>query len=225
MMIHTKPQQCLAGLKQEWTDGGRSEFLEQETRRGIKHAPPTGDCAIAAYVHASFKDPSGQAYGEARSSLLMSTNRRMYQEQNLGETTAQYIWRRMQQTLHPPVIEPMEGTPSRAKLVALGMLGYNVIYPNDSGRWHCICDQRCAYVLDVMMPEGGHAMTVKRGIAYTTADFDPWCTHVANVFRLPPEDTRFFRAAAKHNKDYELWLDQMLETGQWSEPPKLQEYL
>ena len=225
MTIHTKPQQCLAGLKQEWTDGGRSEFLEQEWRRGTQHVPPTGDCAIAAYVHASFEDPSGQAYGEARSSLLMSTNRKMYQEKNLGETTAEYIWRRIQHTLHPPIIEPMHGSPSRAKIVALGMLGYNVIYPNDGGRWHCICDPWCAYVLDVMMPEGGHTMTVMRSIAYTTADFNPQTTYVANVFRLPPEDTRIFRATVKHNIDYDRWLDQMLKTGQWSEPPKLEDYL
>ena len=225
MTVHTKPEQCLTGLKQEWTDGGRFAFLEQESRIGIQHVPPAGDCAIAAYVHASFKDPSGQAYGDARSSLMMSTNRRMYQEKNLGETTAQYIWRRVQQWFHPPIIEPMEGTPSRAKIVALGMLGYKVIYPNDSGQWHCVCDQQCAYVLDVMMPEGGHTMTVTRGTAYTTADFDPRSTHVANVFRLSPEHTRTFRATAIYNKDYERWLEQMLETTRWPEPPQLRDYL
>ena len=221
MTIHIEPKQCLAGLKQEWTDGGRFEFLGQEAMRGMQHEHPTGDCAIAAYVHAAFQEPSGQAYRDARDSFLRSTDLKMYQEKNLGETAAQFAWRRIKQTFRPPAIEPMHGTPSRAKIVTLGMLGYEVIYPNDRGRWYCICDEQCAYVLDVMMHGGGHTMTVIQGTAYTTAEFDPQSTLVANVFWLPPEAANAFRAAAKQSADYELWLNQMLETGKWSEPPRL----
>lgn len=68
-------------------------------------------------------------------------------------------------------------------------------------------------------------MTVIQGTAYTTAQFDAQSTQVANVFGLPPEATRNLRAVAKHNADYELWIDQMLETGKWSEPPDLDDYL
>ena len=41
MMIHTASRQCLAALVQEYTDGGRSEFLEQELNKGVQHQPLT----------------------------------------------------------------------------------------------------------------------------------------------------------------------------------------
>ncbi len=231
MSVHTRPRQCLQSLTQQQTDGGRAEFLEQEWRStGSETEAPTGDCAVVALVHATFRYPSGQAYREAMFNLSSSTRPWMYKVRTKGEKQLDFIKRRFQQWLRAPKRNPIHGTPSHATgLWITTFLRYELIYPNEENRWHCICDMKGTYVLDVQVP-GDHTMTVHQRVAYTTAPFDPNETEVGNVHRLNARRTKELKAQRQYEEDERLWVQQWAEGGgfqlpDWSSRPKLEDYL
>ena len=173
MNVHTEPRQCLTNLFQQETDGGRAEFLEQESR--LKHLDlemPTGDCAVVSLVHATFRPSTGQSYRDCQWELWRFTKPWMYDERRVNEGSPGYVLRRIGQWMRPPNRSPIHGTQSLAMASWLRLLGYEHIYPNEGTKWHCICDNECAYVLDILMPQG-HTISVHQRVAYTTAFFDP----------------------------------------------------
>ena len=204
MNFHIEPRQCLANLKQEEVDGGRGEFLENERRRRhVEPEMPTGDCAVVSLVHATFRLPTGQSYREAKWDLQMSTESWMYDIRRKNEDWLPYAIRRIRQWFSPPRHDPIHGTPSHATANRLMLRGYDHIYPNKHGNWHCICDTSCTYVLDVQLPGGDHTLTVHRQVAYTTAPFHPDQTEVGNVHRLGARKTEELKDR-KRQKEAEL---------------------
>ncbi len=229
MSGHVTPYQCLSALVQQISDGGRSEYLDQEASIDRESDPPQGDCAIVAAVHASFQRPSGQAYGDVRLHLGSGINPRVFSHREHGESIAGFMLRRIRQLFRSPSREPMHGTPNRATRSYLLMLGYRDIQPNASKQWPCICDPYRSFYVDMLMPQGGHAICVQQGIAYSTVLFDPEEIKVLNVLGLGPEETANFRALRRYDEDQEAWLDRMIESPDWnwdrSSEPKLDDYL
>ena len=173
MVVHIKPTQCLENLTQQKSDGGRAEFLEQQRRlTDTEPERPTGDCVVVAMVHATFRPETGQSYEEVRDLLNEAIKPSMYDRRRMDEKWTQYVGRRIEQLVRPPIRNPIHGTPSDATDAMLRLRGYEVIYPNAQKRWFCICDMECTYVLDVQMRDG-HTMTVHQQVAYTTALFKP----------------------------------------------------
>ena len=216
---HTTPTQCLKNLDQRDTDGGRWEYLEQEETRYRNSHPemPTGDCAVVSLVHAKFLPPTGQSYRDSRFHLLSSTRPRMYKEKKLNEGKFAYFIRMITQRWRPPSRNPIHGTPSEAMAWRLWLSGYKHIYPNEHGRWHCVCDMECAYVLDIQMP-GDHTMAVHQRVALTTAFFDPESTVVGNVHRLDPERAKRLKQIQEDDRkrkqeDEEWWRQRRVEFG------------
>ena len=231
MGVHTSPRQCLAKLTQQQADGGRAEYSEQERRStGTEPEVPTGDCAVVASVHATFRYPSGQAYRDAMFNLSSSTRPWMHKVRTKGEKLLDFLYRRLQHWVQVPNRNPIHGTPSHATgFWITTFLRYELIYPNEENRWNCICDMMCTYVLDVQIP-GGHTMTVHQGVAYTTAPFDPDETEVGNVHRLNAWRTKELKAQGQYEKDERLWFQQWAEDGRfqlpdWESRPKLADYL
>ena len=190
---------------------------------------PTGDCAVVAVVHATFRPPTGQSYRDARHSLSMSTRPWMHKTRRMNEKWLDFWIRRLKQWVRPPERNPIHGTPSYATGYWLVSLGYKLIYPNDENRWHCICDMECTYVLDVRMTVD-HTMTVQQRVAYTTSLFNPDDTEVGNVFRLSPEKTGHFKAQAQYKSDEDLWFRNWMDRGDvslpdWQKRPRLKDYL
>ena len=144
MAPHPTPQQCLANLRQEESDGGREEYLEQETRIEGEIPPrPTGDCAVVALEHATFQPVTGKSYREAREQLAWAISPHMYNLRRRNETSLKYRLRMIKQWLRPPERNPVHMTPSHAIATCLFVSGYQHIYPNRSGTWFCICDTQC----------------------------------------------------------------------------------
>lgn len=229
MTRHTTPIQCLRALPQEISDGGRAEYLAQESGMGYEQEIPKGDCAIVATVYATFHRPAGQAYRDARFHLASGMHRRVFERRERGEPTMGFVLRRIKQHFRPPGREPMHGTPNQATLSYLLLFGYEHIYPNTERRWHCVCDPRCTFLVDMVMPGGGHAICVRGGTAYSTIPCDPDETEVVNVLRLGPDKTAYFRALERYQEDHETWLHKMIENldrkWDWSGEPKLDDYL
>lgn len=229
MSGHITPYQCLSALVQKIVDGGRSEYLDQEASMGRESDPPRGDCAIVAAVYATYQHPSGQNYGDVRLHLGLGIHPGVFNRREYGESKARFVLRRIRQFFISPNGEPMHGTPSRATLSYLQMYGYQHIYPNAEGRWYCICDPRCSYHVDMLMPGGGHAICVQQGVAYSTIPFDPEESEVGNVLGLGREKTAYFSAFRRYNQDHEAWLERMLKARDWnwdmSSEPKLDDYL
>ena len=226
MNPHHNPRQCLGNLEQRKSDGGRREFLEQE-RKFHGDAPefPTGDCAIVALVHASFRPPNGQSYRDSLDEISWSIRPWMYDVRTKNEKTSSYFIRRIRQWIKPPEQNPIQMTPSHATALRLGLLGYQHIYPNDNNRWICICDMESTHVLDVQIPED-HTMTVHQKVVYTTAPFDPGQTEVGNVFRLSPKATKERKAWMEYHLAYDEWAENFVNGTSGSEAlPKLEEYL
>ena len=59
----------------------------------------------------------------------------------------------------------MHGTPNQATLSYLRLFGYEHMYPNANHRWRCVCDPRCSFIVDMMVPGGGHAIV--KGVSKT----------------------------------------------------------
>ena len=209
MTRHTTQQQCLEVLFQSWTDGGAQQYVQQSLGEWDVRQTGDGYCAIAALVHASLQPPTGQAYGNAKMSLQFQQRHHIFRQRMFEESTPRYFFRRVKQFFVTPTFDPNHGTPSPAILRALMPMGYQVIYPNQDQEWHCTCDPRCLYVLDVVLPDGGHTMTIHNGTAYTTAPFDPADTRVLNVYRLPPEKTQHLVTYRKYEEAYQEWHDNM----------------
>ena len=233
MTTHVTPLQCLQSLTQQVSDGGRSEFLEQELRRGCQHNYPTGDCTIVAAVHAKFQKPTGQAYGDVRSDLdfIIRIRPKMFNRRQYGESTPRFVLRRIKQIFRPPNREPMHGTPNEAAFSYLWSRGYRLIYPNTEGQWLCICDPHCSYFVDIAMPAGGHSICVQQGTAYSTTPFYPEEAVVTNVMWLGSEETAEFRALRRYREDEEAWLDKMDKMidsqdweQHWANRPNLDDY-
>ena len=218
MILHTNPRQCLAKLSQQLTDGGRTEFLEQEWKStGTLPEIPTGDCAVVALVYAAFDSPTGRSYGEAKYRLSVSIQPRMYNKRKMGEKLPDFLHRRVRQWVRAPKLNPIHGTPTHATShVITTLFHYELIFPNEEKRWYCICDMESAYVLDVLIP-GDHTMTVHEGVAYTTAPFDPGETIVGNVHWLSPEKTRRLKAmrqkeARRKEEERKWWRERWEES-------------
>ena len=229
MTRHIAPHQCLAALVQQVTDGGRSEYLDQESRMGTEHDPPKGDCAIVAAVYATFQRPSGQAYGDVRLNLRTNSHPRVFDYREYGESVIRFVFRRIRQCFRSPNMEPMHGTHSRATLPYLQQIfGYQHIHPNAEQQWFCICGPDYSYFIDMTMPGGGHAICVQQGIAFTTIPFDPEEIEVVNVLALGPQGSGDLRANRQYKQDHEAWLDRMLKSGDllwdWSSQPKMEDY-
>ena len=226
MERHTNQQQCLEVLTQTWTDGGAQEYVQQSRGPWDVREAGEGYCAIAALVHAQLLPPTGQAYKNAKSDLEFQQRNLTFHQRMVDETTPHYLLRRLKQFFVKPTFNASDGTPSHAILRALDSYGYQVIYPNRTQAWHCICDPRCLYVLDVLLPDGGHTFTVHGGIAHMTAPFNPTNTQVLNVYRLPPTETREIIALRKYEEDYQEWHDNMEDSFRNQVPlPKLEDYL
>lgn len=163
---HTSPEECLAWVRQEVVEGGRAEYI---ARSGIDvRGKELGDCAVVAIERAFFLPERGAAYDVVREGLTYGEQLKSSMEGTLynGDVTFDGV--------------------SHASIHALMIgVGYEHIFPNQEGRWHCICDNRCSYVLTVRIPED-HLMTVQGAVAYTASDFDPINTEVVNVYRLDP---------------------------------------
>ena len=129
----------------------------------------------------------------------------------MGEQLLPFLYRRMRQWLRTPKRDPIHGTPSHATSEYItNYLGYEHIYPNDDDRWHCICDEESAYVLDVQMPLD-HTMTIYGRVAYTTAKFDPYDIEVGNVHRLSPKRTHEMKARRQHDEAQRKYILEWLE--------------
>ena len=203
---HTTSQQCLETLHQSWTDGGAQEWVQQSLGDWDVRELGCGYCTVAAVVYAQFQPPTGQAYGEAKDSLQSQQRYLNFDQREVDESSLRHHSRRIRPFFKKPVFDPADGTPSHALQRVLVPMGYQVIYPNEYYKWHCICDPRCLYVLDVLLP-GGHTMTIFNGTAYTTAQFDPTDTKVQNVYRLPPTETQKLVAHRKHEEANQKWND------------------
>ena len=230
MSRHVTPHQCLSSLVQKISDGGRSEFLDQEASMGNERDSPQGDCAIVAAVYATFQQPTGQSYREARSRLLSGIHPQVFNDREPGESVTRFTLRRIKQRFSLPNMEPMQATPRSATLSYLKHFGYQRIFPNAKQQWHCICEPSCSYHVDmVMLSGGGHAICVQQGIAYSTMPFDPEHVQVAIVLGLGTEETAYFSALGRYYRDHEAWRDRMIESrdwcGDWSSEPKLDDYL
>ena len=210
--MHYEPHQCLEILEPRWIDGGREEYLEQQ-RSLLHYEPerPTGDCAVVALVHAKLQPPNGQSYGDSRNELQWSIKPWMFNLRTKNEKASTYLLRRIRQWRKSPKANPAHFTPAHAKANPLSILGYQHVYPNDDGRWDCICDMECTYVLDVQIPDD-HTMTIHQKIAYTTAPFDPKLTEVANVFRLDAKKTSGLKGWARYKEDESLWYKEWTES-------------
>ena len=231
MSVHTNPRQCLKNLIQQQTDGGRTEYLQQEWRSTeTKPAMPTADCAVVALVHAAFRPTTGQSYREALFDLSMSIRPWMYEVRQEGERQLHFFYRRFRQWLRPPKPDPIHGTPTHATSSWITtMLRYELIYPNEQHNWYCICDMMCTYVLDVLIPNG-HTMTIHQRVAYTTTRFDPVETEVGNVHRLSAQRTKELKAQRQYEKDERLWFARWTEGGalrlpNWDSRPNPENYL
>lgn len=230
MRVHDAPRLCLRNLVQQASDGGRFEYLEQERRAfGFEPERPTGDCAVVALAHATFRPATGRSYREAKDNLAMSISPWMQERRTKGERFLEYRIRRVKQRVGPLKSDPIHGTPSDATGLTLELRGYRHIYPNEEGRWYCICDMECTYVLDIQMPSD-HTMTVHQGVAYTAALFDPDETEVVSVRGLDPDGTRNLKAYAQHKRDDEHWLQEQMANGafhriDWKTRLKLEDYL
>ena len=228
--LHAEPHQCLENLDPQWTDGGREEYLEQQ-RILLHYEPetPTGDCVVVALVHAQFDPPTGQAYRNSKDLLTWSIKPWMYNIRRKNEKKPAYFMRRAIQWFRPPEQNPIHLTPSHATAGRLQALGYQLIYPNDEGRWHCICDETCAYVLDIQIPLSDHTLMVHQMVAYTTAPFDPKNTEVVHVHKLNEIGTSEFKAWARYRKAENLWYEQWAASEgeifpKWDSKPKLEDY-
>ena len=213
MRIHDEPRLCLRNLVQQASDGGRAEYQEQERRSyGSEPEMPTGDCAVVAVVHATFRSLTGQSYRQAKNELSTSIWPWMQDRRRKGEGQLGYRVRRIKQWVQPPKPNPIHGTPSDATGLTLALWGYRHIYPNEVDRWYCICDMECTYVLDVQIPSD-HTMAVHQGVAYTTAFFDPDEAEVGNVLGLDPGRTKDLKANAQYKRDDELWFKTQMANG------------
>ena len=206
MKQHTDQQQCLQALLQCPTDGGAQEYVQQSRGAWDVRESPTGACAVATLVHARLQPPTGQAFDEAMFDLQDQQGYHEFSQRKDGENFIRFRLRRAKQVFVTLTLNPAHETSTRALASILLSMGYQVIYPNDDNDWRCICDHSCLYVLDVMLPQGGHAMTVHDGTAYTTAPFDPTNTRVVHVYRLPPADTQQLVASRQRE---EAWHDNM----------------
>ena len=223
MRNHTEPNQCLRELVQFESDGGRAEYLEQEreTMR-IEPEKPTGDCAVVAVVHGSFLPPTGHSYRTIARELSGGIQDWMHNERRMGETYLEYTARLVKQWLRPLGRNPLHGTPTHAIAQHLiGYKGYDLIFPNQEGLWHCICDEECTYVLDLRVL-ADHTISVHQRVAYTTLLFKPDEVVVGNVYRLDAERTRKCKALRRYHDDLERWLTQTCRSGSG---PKLGDYL
>ncbi len=228
---HTSSSQCLANLTQQRTDGGRAEYLEQERRStGTEPEVPTGDCAVAALVHATFRPPTGHSYRRAIQDLTMSIRPQMYEVRQKDEKLSEFLYRRLRQWIRPPNRNPIHATPSLATGSWItNILRYEHIYPNKENSWHCICDMMCTYVLDVQLSLG-HTMTVHQRVAYTTSPFHPDETEVVNVHRLNAERTAYLKASRRYEEAQDIWFQQWAEGDRlqllnWEGRPKLDDFL
>ena len=223
MHHHPTPQQCLETLCQSWTDGGAQEWVQQSLGDWDVRELGCGYCTVAAVVHAQLQPPTGQAYAEAKDSLQLQQRYLNFDRREVDESWLRHHWRRIRRFFKKPVFDPAHGTPSHTTQRVLIPMGYQVIYPSEDDEWHCICDPRCLYVLDVMLPDDGetmtgHTMTVHDGTAYTTAPFDPPDTRVLNVFRLPSTETKQLVAYRKYKEAHQEWHDNM-EQNIWNRVP------
>ena len=185
MTRHNKPTQCLTELTQEITDGGRSEYLEQEAKMGRTLELPAADCAIVAVVYAMYRPPSWQAYQDVMYELMVRINRATYQRRQIGESKVRFVMRRIKQHFVTPNRDPMHGTPNVSIAMYLGSFGYELTYTMKKDEWNCICDASSAYLVDMAFPDGGgHAVCVRNGTMYTSCEFDPEGVEVLNVLRL-----------------------------------------
>lgn len=196
MTGHCKPSQCLNSLVQEISDGGRSEFLLEESQMESEQVPPQGDCAIVALVHAMFERPSASAYRNARRRLETSVSPRVSGVRKYNETRMAYLWRRVRQCFRLARVEPMHETPWLALHLCLRTLGYKTVYPNVEQRWYCICDNDCSYAMALITHGTGHAIYVRQGIAYSTIEFVPEAVEVLEVWSLDSEITNNRRTRA-----------------------------
>ena len=238
MSIHTNPRQCLANLTLRLSDGGREEFLERELF-GIESEVPTGDCVIVALVYATHKPPTGKSYEYVKSRLSGLLMSMMYKDPGLfkrrrkHEGRIEFLRRRFNEWRRASNHNPIHETPSEVTETYLRVFsGYKIICTDSKdreNRWYCICDNECTYVLDVVIPGGGHTMTVHQRVAYTTARFDPGETEVVNVYGLSPEGTKECKAQRAYAEAEERWLDEQmqgdLESTNWDSGPKLEDYL
>ena len=231
MHHHPTPQQCLETLCQSWTDGGAQEWVQQSLGDWDVRELGYGYCTVVAVVYSQLKPPTGQAYAQAKYSLQFQQRYPIFEQREVNESWLRYRWRRIKQFFIKPTFDPAHGTPSHATQRVLIPMGYQVIYPNQDQHWHCSCDPRCLYVLDVMLPDDGetttgHTMTVHNGTAYTTAPFDPADTRVVNVYRLPPEKTQYLVASRKYDEAYQEWHDNIEENVRNHVPiPRLEDYV
>ena len=107
MVTHNSPNLCLRNLCQRRSDGGRAEYLDQERRAiGSELELPTGDCAVVAVVHATFRPLTGPSYREAKRGLSGSIWPCMYQRRRKGEGQFEYRFRRVKQCVRPPKPNP-----------------------------------------------------------------------------------------------------------------------
>ena len=185
-----------------------------------------GYCTVAAVVYAQLQPPTGQAYGEAKDSLQSQQRYPIFEQREVNESWLRYRWRRIKKSFIKRTFDPAHGTPSHATQRVLIPMGYQVIYSSEDDEWHCICDPRCVYVLDVILPKDAHTMTVHNGTAYTTAPFEPADTRVVNVYRLPPEKTQYLVASRKYNEAYQEGHDNIEENVRNHVPiPRLEDYV
>lgn len=225
MKQHTDPQQCLELLVQSATDGGVHEYVRQSLGEWDVREVGEGYCAIAALVHAELRPPTGQAYADMKRWLQRQQSPHAFRQRRVDESFLRYALRRLKQLFVHPTFDPSDGTPSHAIYGVLIPLGYRVICPNPDHQWHCICDPRCLYVLDVILHGSGHTMTVHDGTCYTTAPFDPAHTRVINVYRLPPAQTKSLVAYRKYEAEHQAWHDNMEQNIRNRVPiPKLDDY-
>ena len=73
MDAHLDLRQCRDNLYQQECDEEWEESFEIETERlGRRPERPNGNCAIVSLVHATFREPRGEAYREAKRELEMA---------------------------------------------------------------------------------------------------------------------------------------------------------
>lgn len=228
MSAHTDSRQCLANLSQVLTDGGGKEYRQQQrTLLGVEPEEPTGDCAVAAVVHATFLPCTGASYKKALDGLSASILPWMHKERRKGEGRFAYWIRQLRGSNYNPI----HGTITHATSFYLEAFSYEPIYPNRRNLWHCICDMVCVYVLDVQCPND-HTMTVHRGVVYTTKSFELDETEVFNVRRLDAKRTKELKARRQYEEDDRQWRQRWLERSardyrliDWESCPKLEDYL
>ena len=184
---HKDPESCLTTMSFQYSDGGRTQYIEELEQREL----PTGDGAVVAMVHAINDSPTARSSTEAIWALQARWFvLKRWKGRIRGESTLVLLKRKLAGWLSPRAAytNPIHKTLTPVYDQLLEGYGYIRVFEGDSGpELLCICDPKRAYIVEGFTDTGGgHVTAVWNHTVLGGYDASKRPFGITNIWVLPP---------------------------------------